>query len=103
MQICRLCFNIIPTGKPYDHTEDWICSECAKEFGGHARRINEEDLQKAIQSSLDAFRGQDPGGLFRQEGPEALDQPGDEPDDAGNEGGETCLKATMNESIDTLT
>ena len=53
MQPCRLCFKIIPVAKPYDPTEDWICSECAKEFGGHACRINEEDLQKAIQSSLD--------------------------------------------------
>lgn len=53
MQPCRFCGKIIPVAKTYDPTEDWICSECAKEFGGHARRINEEDLQKAIQSSLD--------------------------------------------------
>lgn len=86
MQICRLCFNIIPTGKPYDHTEDWICSKCAKEFGGHASRINEEDLQKAIQSSLDAYRGQDSGGVCIKGGQEALDQRGDESADAGYEG-----------------
>ena len=77
MQPCRFCFRIIPVAKPYDPTEDWICSECAKEFGCHARRINEEDLQKAIQSSLDAYRGQDPGSIFREEGQEALDQQGD--------------------------
>ena len=53
MQPCRFCFRIIPVAKPYDPTEDWICSECAKEFGGHACRVNEEDLQKAIQSSID--------------------------------------------------
>lgn len=53
MQPCRFCGRIIPVAKPYDPTEDWICSECAKEFGGHASRINEEDLQKAIQSSID--------------------------------------------------
>lgn len=86
MQPCRFCFRIIPVAKPYDPTEDWICSECAKEFGGHASRINEEDLQKAIQSSLDAYRGQDPGGIFREEGPEALDQRDHEPADAGHEG-----------------
>lgn len=53
MQPCRFCFRIIPVAKPYDPTEDWICSECAKEFCGHASRINVEDLQKAIQSSID--------------------------------------------------
>jgi len=78
MQPCRFCFRIIPVEKPYDPTEDWICSECAKEFDGHASRINKEDLQKAIQSSLDAYRGQDPGGFFRKEGQKALDQPGNE-------------------------
>ena len=72
--------------KPYDPTEDWICSECAKEFGGHVRRINEEDLQKAIQSSLDAYRGQDSGGVCIKGGQEALDQRGNEPADAGHEG-----------------
>jgi len=56
MQPCRICFRIIPVAKPYDPTEDWICSECDKRWF-HARRINEEDLQKAIQSSLDAYRG----------------------------------------------
>ena len=86
MQICRLCFNIIPTGKPYDHTEDWICSECAKEFCGHASRISKEDLQKAIQSSLDAYRGQDTGGVCIKDGQKALDQRGNEPADAGHEG-----------------
>jgi hypothetical protein len=86
MQPCRLCGNIIPVAKPYDPTEDWICSECAKEFGGHARRINEEDLQKAIQSSLDAYRGQDPGGVFQEEGQKALDQRDNESADAGHEG-----------------
>ena len=91
MQPCRFCFRIIPVAKSYDPTEDWICSECAKEFGGHARRINEADLQKAIQSSLDAYRGQDPGGLLRKEGPEALDQRGDKPADAGHEGEKACL------------
>ena len=78
MQPCRFCGRIIPVAKPYDPTEDWICSECAKEFSGHASRINEEDLQKAIQSSLDAYRGQDPGSFFREEGQKALDQPGNE-------------------------
>ena len=86
MQPCRFCFRIIPVAKPYDPTEDWICSECAKEFGCHARRINEEDLQKAIQSSLDAYRGQDPGGVCIKGGQEALDQRGNEPADAGHEG-----------------
>jgi len=52
MQPCRFCGRIIPVAKPYDPTEDWICSECDKEWF-HVRRINEEDLQKAIQSSLD--------------------------------------------------
>ena len=84
MQPCRLCFKIIPVAKPYDPTEDWICSECAKEFGGHARRINEEDLQKAIQSSLDAYRGQDSGGVCIKGGQEALDQRDNEPADAGH-------------------
>ena len=64
MQICVLCFNIIPTGKPYDHTKGWICSECAKEFGCHARRINEEDIQKALQSGDHADRGQNFDGIF---------------------------------------
>lgn len=84
MQPCRFCGRIIPVAKPYDPTEDWICSECAKEFGCHASRINEEDLQKAIQSSLDAYRGQDPGGVFREEGQKALDQRDNEPADAGH-------------------
>lgn len=53
MQPCRFCFRIIPVAKPYDPTEDWICSKCAKEFCDHVGRINEEDLQKAIQSSMD--------------------------------------------------
>ncbi len=86
MQPCRFCFRIIPVAKPYDPTEDWICSECAKEFGGHARRINEEDLQKAIQSSLDAYRGQDSSGVCIKGGQEALDQRGDKSADAGHEG-----------------
>jgi len=86
MQPCRFCFRIIPVAKPYDPTEDWICRECAKEFGGHARRINEEDLQKAIQSSLDAYRRQDPGGVCIKGGQEALDQRGNESADAGYEG-----------------
>lgn len=86
MQPCRLCRKIIPTEKPYDPTEDWICSECAKEFGGHASRINEEDLQKAIQSSLDAYRGQDPGGVCIKGGQETLDQQDNESADAGHEG-----------------
>ena len=73
MQPCRLCGKIIPTAKPYDPTEVWICSECDKRWF-HASRINEEDLQKAIQSSLDAHRGQDPGSFFRKEGQKALDQ-----------------------------
>lgn len=84
MQPCRLCGEIIPVAKPYDPTEDWICSECAKEFGGHASRINEEDLQKAMQSSLDAYCGQDHGGVCIKGGQEALDQRGDEPADAGH-------------------
>lgn len=74
MQPCRFCFRIIPVAKPYDPTEDWICSECAKEFDGHARRINEEDIQKAIQSSLDAYRGQDPGSIYVKDGQKTLDQ-----------------------------
>ena len=86
MTTCRMCGKIIPVAKPYDPTEDWICSECAKEVGGHSRRINEEDLQKAIQSSLDAYRGQDPGGVCIKGGQEALDQRGDESADAGHEG-----------------
>ena len=85
MQPCRLCGKIIPTAKPYDPTEEWICSECDKEWF-HASRINEEDLQKAIQSSLDAYRGQDPGRFFREEGQKALDQPDNEPSHAGHEG-----------------
>ena len=36
-----------------------------------------EAIQEAIQRSLDAYRGQDPGSIFREERPEALDQPGD--------------------------
>ena len=62
------------------------CRFCGKEFGGHASRINEEDLQKAIQSSLDAYRGQNPGGVCIKGGQEALDQQGDESADAGHEG-----------------
>lgn len=77
MQPCRFCGRIIPVAKPYDPTEDWICSECDKEWF-HARRINEEDLQKAIQSSLDTYRGQESGSFFREEGQKALDQPGNE-------------------------
>lgn len=86
MQPCRLCGKIIPVAKPYDPTEDWICSECAKEFGTHACRINEEDLKKAMQSSLDAYRGHNPGGVCIKGGQEALDQRGNEPADAGHEG-----------------
>ena len=77
MQSCRFCGRIIPVAKPYDPTEDWICSECAKEFGGHARRINEEDLQKAIQSSLDTYRGQDSGGVCIKGRQAEMDQHGD--------------------------
>lgn len=84
MQPCRFCFRIIPVAKPYDPTEDWICSECTKEVGDLARRINKEDLQKAIQSSLDAYGGQDPGGVCIKGRQEVLDQRGDEPADAGH-------------------
>jgi len=45
-----------------------------------------EALQKAIQSSLDAHRGQDPGSVCIKGGQEALDQRGNEPADAGHEG-----------------
>lgn len=86
MQPCRFCGSIIPVAKPYDPTEDWICSECAKEFGGHDIRINEENLQKAIQSSLDAYCGQDPCGVCIKGGQEALDQRGNESADAGHDG-----------------
>ena len=86
MQPCRFCGKIIPVAKPYDPTEDWICSECAKEFGGHACRINEEDLQKAIQSSLDAYRGQDPSSICIKDGQKTLDQRDHKPTDAGHEG-----------------
>lgn len=60
MQPCRFCLRIIPVAKPYDQTEDWICSECAKEFGGHARRINEEDLQKRYKAALERIIDESP-------------------------------------------
>lgn len=88
MTPCRLCGKILPA--PYDPSAIWLCNECRKEFV-NASGINKEDLQEAIQGSLDAYRGQDPGGLFRKEGPEAMDQQGDEHEDAGHEGEKTCL------------
>lgn len=83
MQPCRLCGRIIPV--PYDPSAIWFCNDCREEWI-NACRFDKEDLQKAIQSSLDAYRGQDPGCVCIKGGQEALDQRDHEPADAGHEG-----------------
>ena len=84
MQPCRICGKIIPTPK-YDPSAIWFCNDCREEWI-NAVRFDKKDLQKAIQSSLDAHRGQDPGGVCIKGGQEALDQQDNESLVAGYEG-----------------
>lgn len=49
MQFCRICGKGIPTGRPYDPGELWICNACIEK----QQIIYDENIRRAIQDGIE--------------------------------------------------